>query len=402
MREERIDSSEEKEIYAVSLLESSISRIVLLIVALGALSYLPIAGLAKVPLAALPLYALSLLAAAQVIALAAIEKKVRLPRSTLTVPAVAFFLVLVFSSLSSWPPFGRIGGSASLGESVIHAFMAYLGYIFMDSRRERRKLLVLVSFSLTAIFIVDLIRMAIAAFGVPAVGKAEPMVRSAEEAGLYLSFIVPLIAAQVFERRSWMSRYSFLPALIGGLIYSTAAAPLTIIAALTGLATLFLLSRRSLVFTALPFLLAIALSAAILAGSGPFRGTRPIAFIGSKPKPEAPIGGKAASKAESLVAKLFPDDRNGLGTAPTLLLLVFLAAFLIQSAPRISEIADYEKAFHLGVIAGLGGYAVFSVAYGNSAAASPTVWLMVGAAARLVNPTDEPIIKLGFRKNSKR
>ncbi len=402
MIEDRINSDDDRKIYAISILESSISRTLSLTVALATLSYLPIAGIIEVPLGPLPLYVLAFATAAQVIALAGVEKAVRLPRSTLTVPAAAFFFILILSSIGLRLPLGWTAGSGSFGGNVAMAFMAYSGYIFLDSRRDRRKLLVLLSFTLAAVFIADLIRMAIAAIGVTAAGKPGPMVASAVEAGLYFSFAVPLMAAQVIERRSWMSRYSFLPALVGGLTYEiTAAPPLAIVATIAGLATLFLVSRKVLAFAAVPVLAAIALAGAVLVSSYASPISRPGSSAAPHPKPEAPISKRAIDKANRLFDELLPDERSGLGAAPALLFLVLLVAFLIQSAPRISDMADYEKAFNLGVLAGFAGYAIFSTAYGSSATVSPAAWLMVGAAARLINPAEKPVFNLGLRKNSR-
>lgn len=113
------------EVCAIATQESSISRAVLAIIALGALSYLPIYNQSLLLAGRALLYCLTLLAFGRVLWLAVVEKVVRLPRTTIALPALAFSSVLLLSELKAGASFGlantgRIGGG-NRGERDAHS-----------------------------------------------------------------------------------------------------------------------------------------------------------------------------------------------------------------------------------------------------------------------------------------
>ncbi|MCL5292118.1 MAG: hypothetical protein M1548_06270 [Actinobacteria bacterium] len=392
------------EVYTVSSLESTVARTLVFITALATLSYFPMIGYFKIPVGPTLFYSFSLLALLHVVWLAVVERAVRIPRSTLALPAALFFLVLAMAKLNPRPPLGPADPSfinGSLADSALLALMAYLGYVFVDSRRDRRRLLVLTSFLLTTTVILDGARMAIVALGYAGAGRPTPMPNNGAEMGLYISFALPFLAAQVMVRRSWLSRYAFVPPLIAASIYAITTLP---VLALFTMAIGFLLVpsliNRSSTIAATSLLMVFILLVAVLVG-----GRAP---LGGWPKVE-----KAQLASESAVAKELVRDvgRVGgpatgqlmkMGAASVLLFLVLVAAFFMQGVPSLVEKSDVERAFILGVLGGVGGYAVASVAYGSSIVVSPAVWLMVGAGARLTNPLKEPVLKLSIRRLTSR
>ncbi|MHB0977666.1 MAG: hypothetical protein ACYC1U_10860 [Candidatus Aquicultorales bacterium] len=364
--------------FKIGKLESSISRILIAVVAAGALSYAPLPDIARLTVGLLLTYGLALTALVYVIRLAVTERSIRIPRTTLAVPAMAFFLVLAVSD------------EAAAINTVLLSAMSYMGYTFLDSRKDRRHLLVITSFLLTAVGILDLLRLGVqAAAGVP----GPPSFGAADRAGLgvFLAFVLPFLGSQILTRKSWLSRYAYVPSFIAAVSYLIGLGPaLAAFGALAGLALAPLLAGRKSLRTAVSLALAVALIGTVIG-------------LGHTPV-QAPSS--AAVVQDQAVASRIAQALNGrplswevarpvsMGAAPILLLLVFLVAMFMQGIPGLRDRSDVERAYVLGVLTGLAGYAVASVAFGNAAVASPAVWLMVGAGGRLVNPLDEGVLPL--------
>lgn len=251
----------------------------------------------------------------------------------------------------------------------------------------------MITFLVTTAAILEGLRAWAASLGLTAVGNPLPRPTKMIEMGIYLSFILPMLAAQSAVRRSWLTRYSPMPALvIGTILLTVAAPPLALLAPVLGSALAPLFAGRKATAIAASFLLIAVLSTSVLLENG-----------GNLTKLTQTGGGYAArisgfsthSQAQSSV-KVSPQGR-AMGAFPIVLLLGLLAAFLMQGLPALAHLNDVEKAFALGTLTGMGGYAIASIAYGNSFFATPTIWLLMGAGARLINPNPEPVLKLNLR-----
>lgn len=392
----RKQTSSFSEVCASATQESSISRAVLAIVALGALSYLPIYNQSWLLAGRALLYSLTLLAFGRVLWLAVVEKAVRLPRTTLALPALAFASVLLLSELKAGASFGlantgRIGGGIAANAMLIP--FAYLGYLFADSRRDRRRIFVMITFLITTAAILEGLRVWAASLGLTAVGNPLPRPAKMIEMGIYLSFVLPMLATQSVVRRSWLTRYSPMPALvIGTILLAVAAPPLALLAPILGSALAPLFAGRKATAIAASFLLIAVLTTSVLLENGGNL-TKLTQTSGAY---AARISGFAAHSQPQKPVTVSPQGR-AMGAFPIVLLLGLLAAFLMQGLPALVHLNDVEKAFALGTLTGMGGYAVASIAYGNSFFATPTIWLLMGAGARLINPNPEPVLKLNLR-----